>query len=404
MHNHLSAGWQDMSATDLVAERDRIAPPTRASGHPLVGLTLGTDGSWSARFWTWDGHSFHLSWCDKVRVTGQRFQVTFNDAHVPPPKRKPTLQRTIDTWGESCQRKVARLRVGIVGTGSVGCMVAEALARIGVENLVLIDPDMVEDHNLDRLLYAGRTDVGRYKVDLAAQHLAKSATAYRFDVQTHKAPIQQQTSLLAALDCDILFSAVDRPLPKDLLNRIAYAHLIPVISGGIFIDNKSDDSLGQAAWSVVRVGPERCCLRCDGEYSTSDVTMELDGSFDDPRYIHRSNAIGNTPVNQNVFPFSANLASFMVIEMVRMVISDTWWPDVGGRLHYSLIPGRLSMERKACTTHCSIRDSTATGDQFAYPFIIGDETPKRETSPLRRLGRLACDGARALLHRLRIGV
>ena len=155
MHNHLAGGWQDMSETDVIAERDRISPPARATGLPLVGLTLGTDGSWSARFWMWDGRQFNRSWCDKVRVAGRRLRITFNDHTMPAPKRRPALRRTIDTWGEARQRDIARLRLGVVGVGSVGCMVAEALARIGVEKLVLIDPDRVETHNLDRLLYAG---------------------------------------------------------------------------------------------------------------------------------------------------------------------------------------------------------------------------------------------------------
>ena len=160
MHNHLSGGWQNMSDEDLVAERDRISPPARATGHPLVGLTLGTDGSWSARFWAWDGERFNRSWCDKVRVAGRRLRFTFNDDTMPPPRRRPTLHRTIDTWGNARQSDIARLRIGVVGVGSVGCMVAEALARIGVEKLVLIDPDKVEMHNLDRLLYAGKENVG----------------------------------------------------------------------------------------------------------------------------------------------------------------------------------------------------------------------------------------------------
>ena len=168
MHNHLSGGWQDMSNLDVVAERDRISPPTRATSLPLLGLTLGTDGSWSGRFWEWNGRRFNRSWCDKVRVVGRRLRVTFNDQQVPPAARQAVLLRTVDTWGEARQRDIARLRVGIVGLGSVGCMVAEALARMGIENIVLIDPDKVEIHNLDRLLYAAREDVGTLKVELVA--------------------------------------------------------------------------------------------------------------------------------------------------------------------------------------------------------------------------------------------
>ena len=50
MHNHFTAGWQDMSNEDIVAERDRIAPASAVTQLPLVGLTMGTDGSLSARF------------------------------------------------------------------------------------------------------------------------------------------------------------------------------------------------------------------------------------------------------------------------------------------------------------------------------------------------------------------
>lgn len=370
MHNHLSDGWQGMSQVDVVAERDRISPPARATGLPLVGLTIGTDGAWSARFWTWDGQRFNRSWCDKVRVVGRRLTITFNDHVVPAPRRHPILSRTIDTWGQSSQRDLARLRIGVVGVGSVGCMVAEALARIGIERLVLIDPDRVETHNLDRLLYAGAKDVGTYKVELAARHLRNSATAERFHVEAVKEPIQNERSYAAALDCDLIFSAVDRPLPKDLLNRISYAHCIPVISGGVFVDTKADGTLGQAAWSVATVGPEQGCLRCDRQYTSSEVTLERDGSLDNPAYL--SGIAGGAPANQNVFPFSANVASLMVLEMVRLTLAGTWWPDVGSKLHYSLIPNVLRAEDPTCAENCSVRASTAKGDEYRYPFIEAD--------------------------------
>ena len=374
MHNHFSDGWQAMSGPDRVAEGERIAPPARATGFPLVGLTLGTDGAWSARFWTWNGQRFQCSWCHKVRVVGRRLHITYNDALMPPPARRAALRRTIDTWGEACQQDIARLRVGLVGLGSVGCMIAEALARMGVANLVLIDPDRVEIHNLDRLLYAGEDDVGEYKVNLAARHLECAATAEPFRVETHACVLQQANAYRAALDCDVLFSAVDRPLPKDLLNHIAYAHCIPVISGGIRINNKPSGALADALWSVTVVGPLYRCLRCDGQYTSADVVLERDGSLDDPTYV-RSPGHADAPRNQNVFPFSANVASFMVIEMVRLMIAEPWWPDTGGKLDYSMIPGRLGSERERCEDACSVNERTALGDGFSYPFLVEDEPP-----------------------------
>lgn len=397
MHNHLSDGWQGMSDLDVIAERDRISPSARATGLPLVGLTVGTDGAWSARFWTWDGQRFNLSWCTKVRVVGRRLSITFNDDAMPPPRRRSILSRTFDTWGQACQSNLARLKIGVVGVGSVGCMVAETLAKVGIENLVLIDPDRVETHNLDRLLYARTKDVGTYKVELVSRHLRHSATAERFNVQTVKNPIQDEKSYAAALDCDLIFSAVDRPLPKDLLNHISYAHCIPVISGGVFVDTKTDGTLGQAAWGVSTVGPGRRCLRCDGQYTSTEVTMERDGSLDNPTYLRGMTE--KVPTNQNVFPFSANVASFMVLEMIRLTVADGWWPDLGGKLHYSMIPNILQVKDSSCVDSCSVLESTAKGDEYRYPFI--DQGDALTESFLRTLYRSIRD--RMLLPRRGLG-
>ena len=367
MHNHFTVGWQDMSVPDVVAERDRISPAARATGLPLVGLTLGTDQSWSARFWTWDGNTFNRTWCEKVRVAGRRFQVTFKDRRAG--ERHQLLRRTVDTWGSKCQRDISGLHFGIVGVGSVGCVIAEALARMGVERLTIIDPDRIEAHNLDRLLYASREDIGSLKVDLVSRHAKRSATAAKFEIIPCSSPLQNDRAFAAALDCDILFSAVDRPIPKDLLNHIAFAHCIPVVSGGVFIDNKPNGTLGQAAWGVTTVGPMFRCLRCDGQYTSSDVVLDMDGSLDNPTYIRHMTETDQAPRNQNVFPISANLATSMVIEMIRLVIAETWWPDRAGRQHYSMIPNRLDVENLKCNEHCSVKEKAALGDDFKYPFL-----------------------------------
>jgi molybdopterin-synthase adenylyltransferase len=50
LHSHPYPGWQGMSQDDVATEL-RQAPAVQATtGFPLVGVTLGTDGSWSGRF------------------------------------------------------------------------------------------------------------------------------------------------------------------------------------------------------------------------------------------------------------------------------------------------------------------------------------------------------------------
>ena len=373
MHSHPSPGWQAMSHVDVVAERDRIAPPSRAAGLPLLGLTLGTDGIWSARFWSWNGRDFERVFCDKVRVVGSGIQLSPNPKLSTPLTRSTRLRRTFDTWGPERQAVLASLRIGVVGLGSVGAIIAETLARIGATDILLLDADRVEEHNLDRLLYATARDVGRFKVDLVSDQLRRNASASSFQVDAKRAWVQERDAYAAALDCDLLFAAVDRPLPKDLLNNVALVHCIPVVFGGVRVATKPNGRLADATWSVIRVGPDSRCLRCDGQYTTSAVMMERDGSLDDPTYVVKGDA---APGNENVFPFSANLGSLMVLEMLRGILREPWWPAAPTKLHYSYLSSRMTAHVKACHPGCSISARTGHGDHWTYPFI-DDPVPRR---------------------------
>ncbi len=369
MHSHLSPGWQGMSTPDVEAERDVLAFPAGATGLPLVGLTIGTDGYWSARFWEKDGQ-MRRRWCEKVRVVGPRsYTIYFNDKLVSPPERREILRRTFDTWGQEVQQTISRLKVGIVGLGSVGCIVAEAIARIGVTQAVLIDPDKVEKHNLDRLLYGTIKDVGKLKVTLAKQAMQRNATAEKMKVTPLPVSIHDEFAYRTALDCDVIFSCVDRPVARDVLNYIAQAHLIPVIDGGVAVEvDKKSARLSSAHWRAHVVTPYHRCLRCNGQYDTSQVVMELDGSLDDPSYV------SNLPAeeqggNQNVFPFSLSVAGMEINLMLRYLLAADWWLVVQQQ-DCQFLTGKTSIINAKCHPNCEFWQRRARGDAEAPSYLV----------------------------------
>lgn len=375
MHSHPSPGWQGMSDTDIEAERDVLAYPAGAAGLPLVGLTIGGDGYWSARFWERSGRDMRRNWCEKIRVIGPAScKVYFNDEMAPVPPRKNILARTFDTWGHETQNTISRLRVGIVGLGSVGSIVAEAIARIGVSSVTLIDPDIVEEHNLDRLLYATVEDIGKLKVDLAAREMQRNATADEIDVTALPVSVHHSTGYLAALDCDLLFSCVDRPIARDVLNHIAIAHLIPVIDGGVAVETDGDKggNLFSAHWRAQIVTPFRQCLRCSRQYNSSMVVMELDGSLDDPSYVRNLPIDGRTG-NQNVFPFCLGIAGLEVNMMLRYLLAPDWWPQVQQQEH-QFVTGETRVSSAECHPYCSFRQRRAQGDAVR-PFYLVEDPP-----------------------------
>src|SRR5581483_2008135 len=184
LHSHLGPGWQGMSAHDIEAEQGNAGQVLAATGLPLVGLTIVTDEALSARFWIRaEARDYRREWCESVRVVGEQFLITFHEEQRPAPSAGVSQRRTVSAWGPAMQAKLARLRIGIVGAGSVGSIVAEELVRTGIANVRLIDFDAIEEHNLDRLLPASREHIGRAKVTILADALATSTTAAEPEIE-----------------------------------------------------------------------------------------------------------------------------------------------------------------------------------------------------------------------------
>ena len=82
------------------------------------------------------------------------------------------FSRTELLFGHEAMETLSHARVAVFGVGGVGSYTAEALVRSGVGAIDLIDDDKVCLTNLNRQLFATRSTVGQYKVDVAAARLA----------------------------------------------------------------------------------------------------------------------------------------------------------------------------------------------------------------------------------------
>lgn len=75
-------------------------------------------------------------------------------------------------WGDAAYQRVRAARVAVVGVGGVGSWAAEALARCGVANLLLIDLDQIAESNINRQVQALGSTVGAAKVDVLQRRIA----------------------------------------------------------------------------------------------------------------------------------------------------------------------------------------------------------------------------------------
>ena len=375
LHSHLTPGWQDMSEEDICTE-ESTAPSIRGeTGLPLVGLTMGTDGALSARYWTRIGRrQYERQWCGSVRIVGEDFSVTFMEGLAPKPKFKEMLKRTYSAWGEDKQNVLGRLHCGVVGLGSVGAIVAESLARMGVQTISLIDFDKVKEHNLDRLLHATVDDIGRHKVELAREELRRHATADNVDVRAHKKSVTKENGLEAALDCDVLFSCVDRPWPRQVLNVVALAHHIPVVDGGVHVRVKTNGIMRSAEWGAHVADSSRACLECLGQFDPANVTLERQGFLDDPSYIEGLPKDHVLRRNENVFGFALGAAGMMVSQFLSMVVRPVGLGNSGTQTYY-FATGVMDSEFNAqCKPDCLYREHAGAGDRFPFPTVDAEDT------------------------------
>ena len=366
LHSHPGADrWQFMSGADRDTESSYAYLVKEITGQPLVGMTLATANStWSARHWDVESvNQIDCNHCANVRVIGDKLTVSWNDTLRPPLPSNDRQIRSVSSWGEQCQADLARRRVLVVGAGSVGLDVIVRLAGSGIRHLTIMDFDLVEIHNLDRLIGATIRDVRlkRPKTYVAQREAAKAATADGCHIEISDRSICEPGGVSLALDHDIIFSCVDSPWARAVLNAMAHTDLIPVIDGGLRIDTFPNGKMRNAIWRSHVICPGHPCMSCNLQLNLGDVQLDKQGLLDDRDYIARA-GLAEQPSNQNVAPLSVNVAGSLLAQYVSFSVAPAGLGDPGP-LRYSLNAHFLEHLKDGTRPHCTVEQEEGAGDR-----------------------------------------
>jgi len=163
----------------------------------------------------------------------------------------------------SCMKRgvtVLPQRVLVVGVGGLGCPVSLALARAGVAHLTLVDPDTVDVTNLHRQPWHHTGDVGRRKVDSAAEKLGRVFPSLSLRTLAERVTAQNVEALFRAHD--LVIDATDGVDTKFLLNDAAVLTGTSLIYGGVL----------RFEGLALRIDPAHGpCLRCLFENPPDDA-------------------------------------------------------------------------------------------------------------------------------------
>lgn len=169
------------------------------------------------------------------------------------------FDRQVRAFGVDGQQILSKLKAAIVGLGGTGAIVAHQLAYLGVSDFVLIDPDIVDSTNLNRLSGAAPNDLGRAKVEVAAENIRKIRPESL--IKTIQADVLERGISEQILDCNVCFSCTDTHGSRALLNQIAYQYYIPCIDIGVAL-KASGEVVTHITGRVQMLSPGLACLTC----------------------------------------------------------------------------------------------------------------------------------------------
>jgi len=153
--------------------------------------------------------------------------------------------------GMEGQLKLKQAKVLCIGTGGLGAPLGLYLAAAGVGRIGLVDFDTVDFTNLQRQVLFGTSDVGRPKIEAAAEHLRNLNPTIQID--TFETRLTSENALDLFKDYDIIVDGTDNFPTRYLVNDACVLLGKPNVYGSIFRFE------GQATIFAAGDGP---CYRC----------------------------------------------------------------------------------------------------------------------------------------------
>ena len=215
--------------------------------------------------------------------------------------------RQLRMFGAAGQYILKDCKVAVVGLGGVGSLVVEYLARLGVGNLVLVDPDEIESSNLSRVVGATRVDVetSQLKTQIAVRHAREMAT--HATIQPIADDVARHSVAQVLRDCDFIFLAADSMRARLVVNALAHQYLIPAIQMGAKVRQGESGNLEDAMCAVRHIRPGTGCLWCNGLIDPTQLAIEAKSDRE-----RKEQAYGVQEPNPSVITLNAVAAAHAV--------------------------------------------------------------------------------------------
>ncbi len=269
VHSHPEGG-KDFSKVDDKNDRELFQSVNAwFDDHRVNGSAIMLpDGAIAARA---VGESGKFHGFRSVNVVGDNIFIWNTTAHRHSTEYERKLSQT---FGKGTINRLRAMKVGVVGCSGTGSVVIELLARNCVGQLVIVDNDVLEEKNLNRIVNGSMADARRRKSKVETISEAVERTGLGTQIDAYDALTDSPEVVSALIDCDILFGCVDSAFGRYHLECIASAYLIPYFDVGVHIDADGTGNVSAADAVAHYIHPDGRDLWSRGAYHMDQVVSE----------------------------------------------------------------------------------------------------------------------------------
>lgn len=231
-------------------------------GRPLASIVHGAGGMEAAV-----GHGGKIYREARIDVVGRVLE-RHGGRRVPrrhADGRGGAHARQAAVLGPSIQGTVRTLDVCVVGVGGIGSAVAVQLARMGAGRIRLVDHDLVEASNANRLYGCEPRCEGMPKVKVVGGHLRSFSASDIIEIQADVADALGDDGPVSAADA--VMCCTDNLRSRDKLNEAALRWHKPLIDAGcsVVAGGGNGRRAAESTAYAQLVTPETACLWCTGQ-------------------------------------------------------------------------------------------------------------------------------------------
>ena len=255
---------------------------------------------------------------ETVSVSGDRYHIWFSDPCNVSNQGGAEL-RNVQAFGSGTIKMLSKLKIGVIGCSGTGSIVVEQLARLGVGHIVIVDPDVIEEKNLNRILNSKHSDVLEKSSKVQIAKTAIGAMGFTSKVTSINDNLIQVDVVRDIASCDVVFGCVDGAEGRHVLNRLSSYYVIPYFDVGVALRADGNGGISEITGAVHYLQPGGSSLFSRGVYTLSEVEAESMHRLNPKLYAERRKQNYIAEINEErpaVLSVNMHFSSLMVLEFL----------------------------------------------------------------------------------------